>query len=123
MLVAVCPIAFAHHSLSSEFELSKRTVLSGVISRVEWSNPHAWIFLDVVDPRTKNHVEWQVQLPGPDVFTRLGWHRELFKSGKPILVTAYLARDGSRKGCAQEVTANGGTKIYRDLVSSSEGGK
>ena len=114
IMAAFCELSFAHHSLSAEFDLQKTVMLSGVITRVEWSNPHAWFFVDVIDARTNRRNSWGLELPSPEVLARLGWNRGLFKSGTTVSVAAYPSRDGSRKGCAQDVTSTEGTKLFKN---------
>jgi hypothetical protein len=68
--------------------------------------------MDVSDKRTGQVTTWAVQLPSPNIFERLGWHRDAFKSGTSVTVVAYPAKDGSRKGSALEITSADGKRMY-----------
>ena len=116
---SVCPLAVAHHSLSAEFDLHKASALTGVITRVEWGNPHTWLFIDVADGTTHRRVSWALQLPSPNLFERLGWHREPFQLGTTVVVSGYPAKDGSRKVCAQDLVSTDGKKLYAERVSTA----
>ena len=112
-LVSFAQIVLSHHSLYAEFDLHKKSSLVGVISHVEWGNPHAWVYLNVADKRSGQATTWAVQLPSPNIFDRLGWKRDAFKMGTTVTVVAYPAKDGSRKGSAIEV-ASSSAKIYAE---------
>jgi hypothetical protein len=117
--LAVCRLAVAHHSLSAEFDMHKASTLSGVITRVEWGNPHTWLFIDVADGTTHRRVSWALQLPSPNLFDRLGWHREPFQLGTTVVVSGYPAKDGSRKVSAQDLVSTDGKKLYAERVSGA----
>jgi hypothetical protein len=112
--LANCGIATAHHSLSAEFDLHKMSTFSGVITRVEWGNPHTWLFIDIMERSTHRRVSWALQLPSPNLFERLGWHREPFQSGVAVIVGGHPAKDGSRKLCVLDLSSTDGKKFYGD---------
>ena len=103
----------AHHSLSAEFDLEKHMTVTGVVSGVEWMNPHVWIFMNVKDSASGKITRWAVQLPSPNMIYRFGWSREPFRPGLVVTVSAFPAKDGSRKGSAQQILSSG-QKLFAD---------
>src|ERR1700678_2161554 len=83
---------YAHHSVSAEFDLSKRITLEGRVSKIEWMNPHVYLYVDVdADGKTAN---WACETAGPTSLARQGWSRLSLKIGNRITVVGYPARDG-----------------------------
>lgn len=109
-LWVLTPPAWAHHSFASSFEGSRRITLSGVVSKVEWANPHMYFSLTVKtsDGRVAN---WICQAAGPNTLARLGWARDLIKVGDMVTVIAYPARGGSPVASAREVILSDGRKM------------
>ena len=98
--------------------MHKTFTLSGVITRVEWGNPHTWLFVDVEDSASHRRTSWALQLPSPNLFERLGWNRAPFQSGITVRVDGYPAKDGSRKVCVLDLTSSDGKKLYTERSSS-----
>ena len=93
IVVAIVAPAYAHHSVSAEFDLSKRITLEGRITKIEWVNPHVYLYVDVnADGKTAN---WACETAGPNTLARQGWSRSSLKIGDRITVVGYKARDGS----------------------------
>jgi Family of unknown function (DUF6152) len=114
-VVLACPTSVvAHHSLPSEFDLEKHVTVTGVVSLVEWMNPHVWIFLNVKDSASGKITRWAVQLPSPNMLYRFGWSREPFKPGLTVTVSAFPAKDGSTRGSAQQIVSSG-RKIFAEF--------
>lgn len=110
LLVAAAPI-FAHHSVSAEFNVNQQVTYTGVITRVEWSNPHVYFYVDVKDDRQKV-TNWAFEGAGPNTLARVGWLRDTLKVGDRVTVVAFPARDGANVASAQKVTlANGRTVL------------
>lgn len=101
----------AHHSFSAEFDGSKAVTLQGVVTRVDWANPHVYFFIDVKDG---NGVvaNWGCETSGPNQLIRQGWRRDSMKIGDKVTVRGYLARDASKTADAREVTLADGRKIF-----------
>jgi Family of unknown function (DUF6152) len=92
-LVSSRPL-FAHHS-SSSYDMDHPLVLKGVITNVEWTNPHVFIFLNVKDD-AGGIVEWRVEGNSPNMLTRVGWKKEMLINGESISVNGAPARDGAK---------------------------
>jgi len=85
----------AHHSFAAEFDASKPVTLVGSVTKVEWQNPHIWVYLDVKDDQ--GHVQpWQCEGGAPNTLTRNGWSRDSLKYGEQVTIDGALAKDGSK---------------------------
>ena len=84
----------AHHS-SSSYDMEHPVNMKGVISNVEWTNPHVFIFLDVKD-EMGNAEEWRIEGNSPNMLTRVGWKKEMIKPGDQLLVNGAPAKNGSK---------------------------
>ena len=101
-LVATVP-AVAHHSFASEFDIKRAVTLQGPVTKLEWTNPHAFVFIDVKDDQGKVQ-NWAVELVGINDLLRLGWGRNKVKIGDVLSVEGYGARNGSTKANATSAT-------------------
>jgi hypothetical protein len=111
---ALCPVSqvLAHHSFDAEYDSKKVIELKGVVTRFEWLNPHVRFYVDVKDDKG-NVTNWDLELMSPNTLTRAGWTRHALKVGDAVTVTAYLAKDGSKRANARgNVTLANGTKIF-----------
>jgi hypothetical protein len=116
-LVAAAP-GLAHHSFAAEFDVKKPIKLTGVVTKLEWQNPHIWFYIDVKD-ETGKVTNWGLEMGGPNGLLRAGWTRNSMKAGDTVTVEATLARDGSSNANARVVilVATG----QRLFAGSSEG--
>ena len=103
--------AFAHHSFSAEIDGHKPVRLVGALTKVEWTNPHSYIYIDVKDDQGKV-VNWGCEGGGPGALTRAGMKKTDLKIGSVIVVDGYLAKDGSHLIDARRVTLPDGRNIY-----------
>jgi hypothetical protein len=87
--------AAAHHSFAAQFDGSKPITLQGAVTKVEWRNPHIWVYLDVKNA-DGSVTAWQCEGGAPNALTRQGWSRETLESGGPLTIEGYLAKDGSQ---------------------------
>jgi len=108
-LVLVAP-ALAHHSGAAEFDSSKKVDLTGVVTKVEWTNPHAHFYMDVKDAGG-NVANWNFELASPNVLIRNGWHRNSIKPGDTVTVTGIQAKDSSNLASAGVITFPDGHKL------------
>jgi len=101
---------YAHHSVSAEFDLSKRITLEGRVTKIEWMNPHVYLYVDVnAEGKTAN---WACETAGPNTLARQGWSRLSLKIGDRVTVLGYKARDGSYVASAREVVLANGRKVF-----------
>ena len=105
------PVAFAHHSFSAEFDVSKPIKLQGTVTRVQWINPHTWIYIDVKKPdgTTEN---WGIEGGTPNTLFRLGFTRNAVQVGSVIIVDGYESRDGSKRANGRDMTLPDGRKLF-----------
>lgn len=116
--LAVTPVA-AHHSFSAEYDSKKAVTLKGIVTKVEWMNPHVYFYLDVTDD-SGNIANWAFEMGPPNGLERSGWTRNTMKVGDEVIVEGTLAKDGSKQANARSVTmASTGKKLG---AASSERG-
>ena len=103
--------AIAHHSFAAEFDANKALTLKGVVTKIEWMNPHTYFYLDVTDPDGKV-VNWGMEMGSPNGLMRQGWTRNSMKVGDEVTVEGSMAKDGSKIANARSVTLGNGTKLF-----------
>jgi Family of unknown function (DUF6152) len=87
--------AFAHHSFAAEFDQEKPISITGTLTKVDWINPHVYIYLDVKEPNGTT-ADWSFESLPPGWFHRMGLERRMFTVGDMVTVTGYGAKDGSK---------------------------
>jgi hypothetical protein len=108
-MLAAVP-ANAYHSFAAEFDANKHVTLTGIVTKVEWENPHARFYLDVKEEGGAI-VHWEFQMGSVNTLMRGGWTRNMLKAGDTVTVNGYLAKDGSRLANARVVTLSDGRKL------------
>jgi len=117
LLSAAVPV-IAHHAFSSEFDQSKPVKVQGAITKLEWVNPHAWLWVDVKGEDGKV-VAWSFEMGSPGSLLRNGWKKDDIKPGTVVAITGFLARGGGPVGNAYKVQLSNG----RDLFAGSSVGE
>jgi hypothetical protein len=106
LLASAMPM-FAHHSFAAEFDSEKPVNLTGVVTKVEWMNPHTYFYVDVKDPGTGKVVNWACEMGSPNGLTRQGWNRNTLHVGMIVTMEGTRAKDGSNRANARNVLVDG----------------
>src|SRR5580692_1633470 len=110
LLAASAPM-MAHHSFSAEYDAQKKVVLKGIVTKIDWMNPHVYFYIDVEDQAGKV-TNWGFEMGPPQGLQRAGWTKNTMKVGDEVVVDGSLAKDGSNQGNARSVTmASTGKKL------------
>ena len=102
--------AVAHHSFAAQYDADKPVTLTGIVTLVEWTNPHARFYVDVED-ESGNVINWNLELASPNILVRNGWTRTFVEPGDEVTVEGTLARDGSNMANALVVFLADGTQV------------
>lgn len=103
--------ALPHHSFAAQYDANKPITLVGEVTKFEWTNPHARIYINVVDEK-KIVTNWNLELGSPNILERAGWTHRALKVGDRITVEGALAKDGSKMANARTVTLSDGRKVF-----------
>jgi hypothetical protein len=118
LLSAAIPL-FAHHSFAAEFDANKKVQFTGTVTKLEWMNPHAWVYIDAKDQ--SGHVQhWQCETGAPNELVRKGWRRNDLKVGDQVTVDGFLAKVGGNTCNAREIKLPNGKKVFSG--SADDGG-
>ncbi len=117
-LAAGVPL-LAHHSFAAEFDASKAIRVTGTLTRVQWTNPHTYFYIDVKD-ENGNVSKWSCEAGAPGALSRRGFKRGDLKLGDMVVVDGYRAKDGSRLMDARRVTLPDGRIVSG--ASAGDGG-
>ena len=109
-VVAAVPV-LAHHSAVAEYDLDKPVKVQGTVTKVEWSNPHIWFYVDVKNP-DGTVTNWGFSGGAPGVLQRRGISRTAMKPGDVVKVEGFKAKDGSANGSGNTVTFEDGRRVF-----------
>ena len=110
LLCAVAPVV-AHHSVSGEYDPAKQITVKGTVSKVEWTNPHARIYVDVTESNGKV-TTWNCELAARSALTRQGWTGKSVKIGDKVTIEGDAARSGISGAHTRSVILADGTKVF-----------
>jgi uncharacterized protein DUF6152 len=108
--LAAIPV-LAHHSFSAEFDNKKPVTLKGTVTKIDWMNPHIWVYLDA-----KNEAgiveHWQCEGSPPNTLTRQGWSKNALKAGDDVTIEGFRSKDGTNTCNSRSVTLPDGRKVF-----------
>jgi hypothetical protein len=121
-LAATLP-AYSHHSFAAQYDAAKPITLTGKVTKVEWTNPHVYVYVDVRDEKSGETHNWALEIGGgPNSLIRQGWSRDSLKTDDVINVEGSLARDGSRLASAQSIVlAATGKRVFAAPIPTETG--
>ena len=110
LLLATTP-AVAHHAFAAEFDVSKPIKVKGTTTRMDWVNPHAWLYVDVKQP-DGTVVPWRFELGAPNALLRLGWRKDSLPVGLEVEIEGFLAKAGGPVANCRSIKLADGTELF-----------
>jgi hypothetical protein len=118
LLLSVAPV-WGHHSFAAEFDNQKPVTLKGTVTKIDWMNPHIWIYVDVKDESGKV-VSWQCEGGPPNSLTRNGWTKNALKQGDEVTIEGFRAKDATNTCDSRSVKLPDGRRVFAG--SADDGG-
>jgi len=103
--------ARAHHAFAAEFDVNRPIKLRGIVTKMDWINPHSWIHLDVKGADGKV-VSWMIEGGSPNALLRLGFTKDALPAGSEIVVEGFQAKDGGNRGVGKSLSFADGRKLF-----------
>jgi hypothetical protein len=121
-LLLACVPVFAHHSFEAEFDVKQPVTLKGTVTKVEWTNPHVWIYLDVTNEQgAVDH--WQCENGAPNALARMGWTRHSLNVGDQVTIEGFRAKNNDRTANARQIILPDGRKVFSGSAEDGGPGK
>ena len=111
--------ALAHHSFAAEYDQKQPVSFTGVVTKLDWMNPHVYFYIDSAEKEGKT-AHWACEAGNPNALARRGWKKNSLKAGDQVTVEGYRAKDGTFTMNARSITLADGTKVF--AASSDDGG-
>ena len=111
LLILAAKPALSHHAFAAEFDAKKPVKLRGVVTKMEWINPHAWIHIDVKKP-DGTVEEWMIEAGTPNTLLRRGFTKDSLKAGTEVFVDGYQSKDGSLRANGRDITLPNGKTLF-----------
>jgi Family of unknown function (DUF6152) len=112
--------AQAHHSFAAQYDAKKPIKMTGVVTRMEWTNPHVYVYVDVKDPKTRKVTNWGFEMGPPHMLQKTGWKRNSLTTGETVDMEGWLARDGSNTANARRVTRKSTGEVLGAASTNSQ---
>ena len=116
--IAGAPVV-AHHSFSAEFDITKPVTLTGAVTTVRWSNPHAWVYIDVQGDDGEV-VNWAFETRTANALYRSGWRKDDLEPGTVVTIEGWLARNGTPTANASSITLPDGRRLFSGTATQDE---
>ena len=110
LLVSATPV-LAHHSFAAEFDDKKPVTIKGTVTKVDWMNPHIWMYVATKDESGKT-VQWQCEGSPPNTLTRQGWTKQSLKEGDEVTIEGFMAKDATNTCNARSVVLPSGKRLF-----------